>query len=144
MWQVKIHLTKNWSLLQQNLTRSSYFISEERHSRLMLLHKTGKLTVFSVELQNADPVLDFLWKHFTSGRPVIYNSLKSSTLMLSCISIFKLEIEVDGHKYLCVRACMCVNLSFPSQNSGFWIFFKLICFNPTSGLNFVFFVLRSE
>lgn len=38
----------------------------------MLPHKTGKLTVFSVELQNADPVLDFLRKHFTSGQPVIY------------------------------------------------------------------------
>lgn len=29
----------------------------------MLPHETGKLAVFSVELENADPVLDFLQKH---------------------------------------------------------------------------------
>lgn len=50
--------------------------------------------------------------------------------MLSCISIFKLEIEADGYKYLCVcvcggrgvRVCVCINICFPSQNSDFGMF----------------------
>lgn len=37
----------------------------------MLPHETGKLAVFSVELENADPVLDFLRKHVALGH-VIY------------------------------------------------------------------------
>lgn len=40
----------------------------------MLPHKTGKLAVFSVELQNADPVLDFLRKQVASGC-VIYKHI---------------------------------------------------------------------
>lgn len=56
----------------------------------MLPHKTGKLTVFSVELQNADPVLDLLWKHFTSGQPVIY---KLKNLHFDAFMYFYIQIR---------------------------------------------------
>lgn len=56
----------------------------------MLPHKTGKLAVFSVELQNADPVLDFLQKHFTPGQPVIckHKIILNASTLTAFISFF--------------------------------------------------------
>lgn len=91
----------------------------------MLPHKTGKLAVFSVELQNADPVLDFLQKHFTPGQPVICkHSIIWNASTLTAVVHFYIQMtarEEDGYKH--------VNyLISPPQNSDFnlWFFSDLL------------------